>query len=127
VRTIKAGAEDFLMKPAPKEKLLEAINRALDRCRKTQEEDGRIAVLHSLLARLTQREHEVFMLLVLGKPHKQIAYELGTSERTVKMHRHNIVEKFEVRSLAELAVIADRLGLLPKSGGKSATSAPHGA
>jgi FixJ family two-component response regulator len=127
VRTIKAGAEDFLMKPAPKEKLLEAINRALDRYRKTQEEDCRIAVLHSLLARLTQREHEVFMLLVLGKPHKQIAYALGTSERTVKMHRHNIVKKFDVRSLAELAVIADRLGLLPKSGGKSATSAPHGA
>ena len=68
-----------------------------------------------LLARLTPREHDVFMLLVRGKPHKQIAYELGTSERTVKLHRHNIVEKLEVRSLAELAVIAERLGLLSQS------------
>jgi FixJ family two-component response regulator len=127
VQTIKAGAEDFLTKPAPKEILLGAINRALDRYQRLQEDDDRIAVLRSLLARLTQRENEVFMLLVLGKPHKQIAYELGTSERTVKMHRHNIVKKFEVRSLAELAVFADRLGLLPKSAGKSETGTPRGA
>ena len=93
VQTIKAGAEDFLTKPAPKEKLLEAINRALVRYRKLQEESDRIAALRSSLARLTPREHDVFMLLVRGKPHKQIAYELGTSERTVKLHRHNIVEK----------------------------------
>jgi FixJ family two-component response regulator len=123
VQTIKAGAEDFLTKPAPKEKLLEAINRALDRHRKLQEEHGRIAVLRSLLGRLTPREHDVFMLLVQGKPHKQIAHELGTSDRTIKLHRHNIVEKFEVRSLAELAVIAERLGLLPNSGGGEGTDA----
>ncbi len=115
VQTIKAGAEDFLTKPAPKEKLLEAINRALVRYRKLQEESDRVAALRSSLGRLTPREHDVFMLLVRGKPHKQIAYELGTSERTVKLHRHNIVEKMEVRSLAELAVIAERLGLLPQS------------
>jgi len=115
VQAIKAGAEDFLTKPAPKEKLLEAINRALVRYRELQEESDRVAALRSSLGRLTPREHDVFMLLVRGKPHKQIAYELGTSERTVKLHRHNIVEKLEVRSLAELAVIAERLGLLPQS------------
>lgn len=116
VQTIKAGAEDFLTKPAPKEKLLEAINRALVRYRKLQENTNRIDALRSLLARLTPREHEVFLLLVRGKPHKQIAYELETSERTIKLHRHNVMQKLEIRSLAELAVIAERLGLLSQSG-----------
>src|SRR4029079_17236909 len=123
VQTIKAGAEDFLTKPAPKEKLLEAINRALARHRKMQEDTNRIGGLHSLLGRLTPREHEVFLLLARGKPHKQIAYELGTSERTVKLHRHNVMQKLEIRSLAELAVIAERLGLLPNS----TTAATHAA
>jgi len=123
VQAIKAGAEDFLTKPAPKEKLLEAINRALARYKKLQEDSDRITALRSLLARLTPREHEVFMLLVRGKPHKQIAYELGTSERTVKLHRHNVMQKLEIRSLAELAVIAERLGLLPNS----TTAATHAA
>ena len=63
---------------------------------------------------LTRREQEVFSLLVRGKPHKQIAYELGISERTVKLHRHQLLQKLEVRSLAESAVIAERLGLLPR-------------
>jgi FixJ family two-component response regulator len=127
VQTIKAGAEDFLTKPAPKEKLLEAINRALVRHNKLREESGRVASLRSLLGRLTPREHDVFMLLVRGKPHKQIAYELGTSERTVKLHRHNVVEKLEVRSLAELAVMAERLGLLPKSRSGDETESARGS
>ena len=113
VKTIKAGAEDFLAKPVPKEKLLEAIKRALVRYEGMQEQVSRIAALRSLLSRLTPREHEVFEHLVRGKPHKQIAHALGTSERTVKMHRHNVMQKFEVQSLAELAVIAERLGFLP--------------
>jgi FixJ family two-component response regulator len=117
VRTIKAGAEDFLIKPVTKEKLLESINRALARYEELREQDGRIAVIHSFFSRLTPREHEVFALLVRGHPHKQIAHALGTSERTVKMHRHNVMQKFEVRTLAELAVIAERLGLLAGPGG----------
>jgi RNA polymerase sigma factor (sigma-70 family) len=117
VQTIKAGAEDFLTKPAPKEKLLEAINRALARYQNLQESANRIAVLRSLLARLSPREREVLLLLVRGKPHKQIAYEIGTSERTVKLHRHNLMEKLELRSLAELAVVAERLGLLTQYDG----------
>ena len=81
----------------------------------------------SLVARLTPREHEVFLLLVRGKPHKQIAYEMGTSERTVKLHRHNVMQKFQVRSLAELAVIAERLDLLAVPGrrGNGAASEPR--
>ena len=118
VRTIKAGAEDFLTKPVHKERLLEAIRRALVRYEEMCEQDSRIALLRSLHSRLTPREHEVFALLVRGNPHKQIAHALGTSERTIKMHRRNVMQKFEVQSLAELAVIAERLGLLPVSGGR---------
>ena len=126
VQTIKAGAEDFLTKPVLKEKLLEAIGRALIRHEQMREQDTRIAALRSLLSRLTPREQEVFTQLVRGKPHKQIAYALGTSERTVKMHRHNVMQKFQVQSLAELAVAAERLGLLSVSdrrGGEGAERA----
>mgnify|MGYP001073615352 CR=1 FL=1 len=78
-------------------------------------EDGKISALRSLYDALTPREREVFALLVLGKPHKQIAHELSISDRTVKLHRHQVVQKLRVRSLAELAVIAERLGLLPEN------------
>jgi len=116
VQTIKAGAEDFLTKPVEKERLLAAIARALARHGEMREQEGRISVLRMRLSRLTPREHEVLAMLVRGKLHKQIAHELGTAERTVKLHRHNLMQKFEVRSLAELAVIAERLGLLPTAG-----------
>lgn len=116
VRAIKAGAEDFLTKPVTKEKLLEAVERALAHHQAIQEQDHKLSMLRSLYAGLTPREREVFFLLVKGKPHKQIAYELGISDRTVKLHRHQIVQKLQVRSLAELAVLAERLGLLPTPG-----------
>lgn len=116
VQTIKAGAEDFLTKPVEKDRLLEVIGRALARYEKMRAEDGQIAAQRASFDRLTPREREVFALLVRGRPHKQIAHTLGTAERTVKLHRHNVLQKFEVRSLAELAVIAERLGLLPAPG-----------
>src|SRR5262249_53370913 len=115
VKTIKAGAEDFLTKPVPKERLLQAIKHALVRYEEMRAKDSRIAMLRARHSRLTSREHEIFALLVRGNPHKQIAHALGTSERTVKMHRHNVMQKFEVQSLAELAVIAERLGLMSVS------------
>src|SRR5215469_2008040 len=127
VRTVKAGAEDFLTKPVLKEKLLEAIGRALIRHEQMREQDTRIDALRSLLSRLTPREQEVFAQLVRGKPHKQIAYALGTSERTVKMHRHNVMQKFQVRSLAELAVAAERLGLLSVSDSRGGEGAAEQA
>lgn len=98
-----------------KEKLLEAVERALTHHQAIQEQDNKVSALRSLYAGLTAREREVFFLLVKGKPHKQIAYELKISDRTVKLHRHQIVQKLGVRSLAELALIAERLGLLPTS------------
>jgi len=120
VQTIKAGAEDFLTKPVRKEKLLEAIERALARYEEKRINDSQVRGLNSLFMKLTAREREVFIRLVHGKLHKQIAYELGISERTVKLHRHEIVQKLEVRSLAELAIIAERLGLLASVAGNGA-------
>jgi RNA polymerase sigma factor (sigma-70 family) len=115
VKTIKAGAEDFLTKPVAKEKLLEAIERSFVHYEKIKAQENQISNFRSLFAQLTPREREVFALLVRGKPHKQIAFELGITERTVKLHRHQVIEKLKVRSLAELAVIAERLGLLSGS------------
>jgi FixJ family two-component response regulator len=115
VRTIKAGAEDFLSKPAPKKLLLEAIERALKRYDETHERYVRLGAYRELFSTLTPREREVLALVVRGKLNKQAAHELGTSERTIKAHRHNIMEKFKVKSLAELVTIAEKLGLITES------------
>ena len=116
VRAIKAGAEDFLIKPVAKDRLLEVIRRALASSEEARLRDGHAAALRSSVARLTAREYDVFALLARGKPHKQIAYALGISERTVKFHRHNVLQKLGAHSLADLAVAADRLGLLSEQG-----------
>jgi FixJ family two-component response regulator len=112
VRAIKAGAEDFLTKPAPKDVLLAAVQRALAGFRAAAESDERIDALRVRLAKLTPREREVFDLVVRGRLNKQIAYQLGTSERTVKAHRHNMMHKLEMESLAELVLFAERVGVL---------------
>jgi FixJ family two-component response regulator len=115
VRAIKAGADDFLEKSASSTALLEAVRRALQRCEARRLEHDRLEALRALIAGLTQRESQVFGLIVRGKRNKQIAYELETSERTVKAHRHNIMEKLGVHSLAEAVSIAERVGLLERS------------
>jgi RNA polymerase sigma factor (sigma-70 family) len=115
VRAIKAGAEDFLTKPVSRQKLLDAIERAMARYRITRDREGRLKVLGSLLARLTPRERQVFDLVVRGRMNKQIAFELGMTERTVKAHRHSIMMKMQVRTLAELVSIAERLGIASAS------------
>jgi len=109
VRAIKAGAEDFLSKPAPKTVLLEAVERALKRYDDLHEQNVRMHLFRARYSSLTPREREVFGLVVRGKLNKQIAYDLGTSERTIKAHRHSIMQKFEAKSLAELVSIAEKL------------------
>lgn len=112
VRAIKAGAEDFLTKPVSSAQLIDAIERALATQSEARSLRDKLDGLRALLGRLTVRERQVFDLVVRGKINKQIAYELGTTERTVKAHRRQVMEKMQARSLAELVSSAERLGLL---------------
>jgi RNA polymerase sigma factor (sigma-70 family) len=112
VQAIRAGADDFLTKPVSRKVLLASIERALFRHEKQRQDSARIEKLQALLKSLTPREHEVFIRMTSGKLNKQIAHELGTSERTVKAHRHAVMEKLKVRSLAAAVVLAERLGIL---------------
>lgn len=120
VRAIKAGAEDFLSKPVSRKTLIEAIQRALVRDQEAREQNLRLASLRAVAATLTPRESEVFALIVRGKLNKQIAHELGTAERTIKAHRHAVMQKLKVQSLAEAVSIAERLGMLPGAIGSKA-------
>jgi DNA-binding CsgD family transcriptional regulator len=112
-------------KAVTKDRLLKTIERALDRYETDTGARRPDFTDPSLFAQLTPRERQVFDLLVRGKPHKQISHDLGISERTVKLHRHQLVEKLRARSLADLAVIAERLGLFRESGGNMLSGTEH--
>jgi FixJ family two-component response regulator len=115
VQAIKAGAEDFLTKPASSEQLIDAIERAIARCEAARHQRSEFNSLRVLVTALTPRERQVFNLIVHGKINKQVAHELGTTERTVKAHRHQVMEKMQVDSFAELVSNAERLGMLDPS------------
>jgi len=112
VKAIKAGAEDFLSKPVSKNTLFAAVERALAHCREQRACRDQLDNLRALVSALTSREREVFLLLARGRLNKQVAFELGMSERTVKAHRHAVMQKLKVTSLAQAVSIAERLGML---------------
>jgi RNA polymerase sigma factor (sigma-70 family) len=119
VQAIKAGADDFLTKPVSSDQLLGTVQRAIahheavrDAQEAARDAKGRLDIVRGHLASLTPREREVFELVVRGKTNKGVALELGTTERTIKAHRHRVMEKMRVQSLAELVSLAERLGTL---------------
>jgi len=102
VHAMRQGAEDFLTKRAPKEDLLGAVKRAIDRDTRERTARARLDALRARFAALSPREREVLKHVVQGKLNKQIAYALGINERTVKLHRTSLTTKLGVYSTAEL-------------------------
>jgi FixJ family two-component response regulator len=126
VHAIKAGAADFLTKPVLLPVLLSAIELAITRHLAVRTQDARLEKLRGLVATLTPRERAVFELVVRGRMNKQIAHALGTTERTIKAHRHKVMMKIGVGSLADLAAIAERLGFLNSPATPVESSRNHG-
>jgi FixJ family two-component response regulator len=123
VSAIKAGAADFLTKPVETALLLRVVGQAIAAHLENRARREHLEVLQSRVSTLTPTERKVFDLVVLGRLNKLIADELGTAERTIKWHRHNLMQKLQVQSVAELVSMAEHLDLV--SGRDSQNSNPH--
>ncbi len=113
VQAMKAGAVNFLTKPAKAAELLAAIRTALELVAARRTAESQTAALRRRYSTLTPREREVVPHLITGRLNKQIAAELGTSEQTIKIHRMRILSKIGIHSVAELVRVADALGISP--------------
>jgi FixJ family two-component response regulator len=112
VRTIKAGADDFLIKPVASDALLLAIELAMVRYEARRGLKSWLDTVCARISALTPREREVFELVIRGDTNKQVARALGCTERTIKAHRHRVMEKTRAQTLAELVSLAERVGVL---------------
>jgi FixJ family two-component response regulator len=108
VRTVRAGAEDFLLKTGSSDELLHAVERAVARHEVARRQKDELATVQGCFSRLSPREREVFEFVVRGQTNRETAGVLGTTERTIKAHRHQVMEKMQVRSVPELVSLAER-------------------
>ena len=122
VRTLKAGAEDFLTKPVSSDQLFQAIERAIAHHEVARALKSKLDVVRVHIATLTPRERQVFELVIRGNSNKQVARVLGGTERTIKAHRRRVMEKMQVQSLAELVSFAERVGVLDSASGSRQTA-----
>lgn len=113
VTAMKSGAVDFLEKPVKRAELLEAIGRASRRTHSAELDVSQLNQLRRRYAELTPRERQVFALVSVGLLNKQVAAELGAAEKTIKQHRGAVMVKMNANSLADLVMMADRLGVRP--------------
>jgi FixJ family two-component response regulator len=113
VQAMKAGAVDFLTKPVKSQQLLAAVALAAEKEAQAIASRSELAVINDRLSRLTPREREVLTHVIAGRLNKQIAGDLGTSEKTVKLHRGRMMHKLGVRSVADLVRVAERAGIQP--------------
>jgi FixJ family two-component response regulator len=111
VRAMKAGAVDFLTKPVSNADLLAAIARAQEHDAKSREVQADLAAINTRVATLTPREREVLTHVIAGRLNKQIAYDLGTVEKTIKFHRSAVMKKLGVRTVADLVRMAEKAGV----------------
>jgi RNA polymerase sigma factor (sigma-70 family) len=111
VRAMKLGAFDFLTKPVDAEALLDAVRLSIEKNRAARAQQSAMAEIEQRLATLTPREREVLSLVVAGQMNKQVAAQLGTVEKTVKVHRSRVMAKLQVRTFADLVHLADRAGI----------------
>jgi FixJ family two-component response regulator len=111
VRAMKAGAVDFLTKPFREQELLDAVTAAIERDRKWHCEDRSHSDLQDLFASLTARERQIMALVTGGLMNKQVAGKVGISEQTVKIHRGNLVRKMRAKTLVDLVMMAENLGI----------------
>ena len=123
VKAMKAGAVDFLTKPFKDTVLLEAVSLSLTKDRQARASRAEVQDIQERLQTLTAREREVLSLVVAGRLNKQIAYELGISEKTVKVHRARVMEKMRADSVAELVHLSEKVGISQASGLRSNSEA----
>ena len=116
VRTIKAGAADFLIKPVASDDLLRTIERAFAHHQTSRDLRNKLDLVRAHIRKLTPRERQVFDLVIRGDTNKHVARALGCAERTIKAHRHRVMEKMQVRSLPELVSLAERIGVASAAG-----------
>lgn len=113
VRAMKKGAVDFLLKPFDQEELLQALEKAIESDRKAKTEEVERRRVIKLVEELTPREREIVPYIISGMLNKQIAFTLGISEKTVKIHRSRIMEKLGAHSIVELIHLAEKADITP--------------